>query len=132
MNEHFYYKPANLSKEHKQQLNQLTYQSNRLKGAYSFGKIKNLNDLLLNWGLSKQDIASKYFSSELQSKVTLHDINEFISDRFIELTTEYYLQDFPPQITLTESELAIQQKNSVTITEVQKAEDNEEETTEEN
>lgn len=127
MNEHFYYKPANLSKERKQQLNQLTYQSNRLKGAYSFGRIKNLNDILLNWGLSKQDIASKYFPSELQSKITLHDINEFISDRFIELTTEYYLQDFSPQITLTESELAIQQKNSVTITEVQKSEDNEEE-----
>ena len=85
-------------KQDKKALLQLEKFSKAIRINFSFGKIKTYRDLLKSVGYSDELIKEKYFDNELNRAVTFKDIQEFLSDKKIELTTTQWLRRNPPII----------------------------------
>lgn len=80
--------------EEKKLLDRIHYMTNRVRGAFSFGHIKTFKDILKECGTP----TDSYFPSELNRQVTIKDVNDYLSDRRIELTTALWLKRNPPVI----------------------------------
>src|SRR3989442_1543106 len=85
-------------KQDRKAIKNLDFIARAIRSQFSFGKIKTFRDLLLSSGYTDKIITDKYFSSELDKKLSYADIQEFLSDRYIELTTAQWLQKNPPTI----------------------------------
>jgi hypothetical protein len=83
----------------------LLYIGNRVRGAFSFGKIKTLGELFAESGYSKLGYSDK----ELSAPVDFKFIKEWLDDRRIELTTKWWLHKNPPQVVPEEIDAAILQ-----------------------
>jgi hypothetical protein len=89
-------------KEYKRRIEALELTGRAIKLQYSFGKIKTFRDLLKRFGYT-EEFMERYTFNELSTKLNNVLINEFLSDRHIELTTEYWLKKNPPIITPDEN-----------------------------
>lgn len=87
-----------LSKEQKKARDNLERFSRAIWSQFAFHRIKTFNDLLLAAGHKQSHIDSIYFPSEKNNIVTRDDVREYLSDRFIELTTKQYLENNPPDL----------------------------------
>lgn len=83
-----------LQLEEKKARSQLTYITNKVKGDWSFGKLKTFGDMLHSYGAETK----QYFSSELNHILTFQDVKDYLDDRRIEFETYYWLKYNPPQI----------------------------------
>jgi len=81
--------------------------SQRIKIAYTFGKIQTFYDLLRIVGYSDEQIKQKYFPHEYGEKISFNEIKEWLKDREIELETSIWLKNNPPVIKLTDEEKAL-------------------------
>lgn len=74
-----------------------------------YGAIKTFQDLLNEFYSPSlaSTIAPSYFKKELERKVTRELIDEFLSDRIIELSTKEWLTKNPPQLEYDEQEKQI-------------------------
>lgn len=96
-------KDKSLSKDQKKARDNLERISNKILTQFSFGGIKSYNDLLRASGLSQPEIHHRYFPSEYNKIISRSDVQEFLSDKRIELTTKQWLENNPIIYERTES-----------------------------
>lgn len=82
-------------KKDKKELENLDRFSKSLRVAHNMGQIKTFRDLLINAGYNQSNLAP-YFPAELNRPVSFQDLQNWLSDRRIELTTSHWLRDNPP------------------------------------
>jgi hypothetical protein len=102
-----------LTKEEKKARDSLERISAAIRTQYSFHKIKSFYDLLRAVGYDEKTIKEKYFPSEYEKPLTFQDVQEYLSDRRIELTTAQFLARNPPITNNHESIHNIQQDNII-------------------
>lgn len=86
-------------KEHKKELKNFERFSQAIKMQYSFKKLQVFEDLLKACGFDQDYINKTYFVSERSRRLTFKDVNDYLDDRRIELTTRQWLSINPPIIT---------------------------------
>ena len=69
----------------------------KCKMNYCLHKIKTFRDLLIQFGWSEPRLSGTFFPHELNKVITPDDVEDYISDRRIELTTKLWLKDNPPR-----------------------------------
>src|SRR6266550_6917522 len=84
-------------KEFKKARDNLGRFSAAIRTQFSFHKIKTFYDLLKAVGYDNDSIKRKYFPFEYDKVLTYQDVQDYLSDRHIELTTEQWLKENPPQ-----------------------------------
>jgi hypothetical protein len=112
-------KDKSLSKDQKKARDNLERISNKILTQFSFGGIKSYNDLLRASGLSQSDIHNRYFPSEYNKIISRGDVQDFLSDKRIELTTKQWLENNPPDTNhyeeRNEQNLQVNQQNGESI-----------------
>ena len=89
-----------MKQEHKLARDQLEILSKDIRHKYISGKIKNQLSLLKACGYSDADIVGRlsYYPSELVRSVSFSDVNSFLDDKRIALTTQQFLEENPIHI----------------------------------
>src|SRR5437016_6113467 len=80
---------------------QLAYITNKVKGEWSFGKLKTFKDLLNSYGFDTKP----YFPNELNEPLTFQIVKDWLDDRRIELSTYFWLKNNSPIITYDTEQL---------------------------
>jgi hypothetical protein len=86
----------NITAEEKKELDRLEILSKDVRHKYISGKIKTYNDVLRSVGYTEEHINKTFFPSERSRKVKLSDVNEYLSDLRISLSTSIWLKHNPP------------------------------------
>lgn len=85
-----------LAKEEKIARDQFTYICNRIKGEWSFGRIKSLHALLSLYGIDDRTISNSYRADELLAPINFEFVKAYLEDRRIELESALFLKRNPP------------------------------------
>lgn len=106
-----------ISKDQKKARDNLERISNKILTQYSFGGIKSYNDLLRASGLSQSEIDHRYFPREKLQIISRNDVQDFLSDKRIELTTRQWLENNPIELNHYENNIQLKegQKDSSII-----------------
>lgn len=86
-------------KEWKQLDDRLLVACNRIKSAFSFGKIKTYYDFLVQSGFADDYISSRYFKHELERTLTFEDIKDLLEDFRLGERASLWLKQNPPDTT---------------------------------
>lgn len=97
-----------MNKEHKKQLIQLERLHKTIRIQWHLHKLPKYEDLLRVYHISREH----YYPSELTQPLSFEMMQEFLSDREIELTTKQWLEENPP-IYEQKTEEKIEGKNSI-------------------
>lgn len=90
----------NISKAEKQAKNNLKNLITRIKGDFSFGRIKSLEQYLDSIGAEKKNFSK----TELDAKLSFSDIKDRLSDLEVSVNTEWWLRNNPPVIEWSDEE----------------------------